>query len=110
MENPFEIINQRLDRIESLLEKINSNIGNNNVKNTYPEIMDLTQLTNYLNVSKSYVYKMTHSNKIPHSKKGKKLYFDKEVVTKWALETSIKTQEEMQDEANKYSLKKKLRN
>jgi excisionase family DNA binding protein len=110
MENPFEIINQRLDRIEFLLEKISSNIGNNNVKNTYPEIMGVKELADYLKVSTSYVYKMTSSNQIPHSKNGKKLYFNKEKVTEWVLENSVMTQQEMQDVAIKYSLKRKLKN
>jgi excisionase family DNA binding protein len=108
MENPFEIINQRLDRIEFLLEKINSNLEGKNTKGSYPEIMDIKQITAYLNVSKSFIYKMTSSNNIPHSKKGKKLYFDKEIVTKWVLENKISTQEEMMQIANKYSIKKKF--
>tara|TARA_R110001606_G_scaffold236192_2_gene384178 strand:- start:13518 stop:13844 length:327 start_codon:yes stop_codon:yes gene_type:complete len=107
MENPFEIINQRLDRIEFLLENINSNFEGKNTKGSYPEIMDITQITAYLNVSKSFIYKMTSSNNIPHSKKGKKLYFDKEIVTKWVLENKISTQEEMMQIANTYSFRKK---
>jgi excisionase family DNA binding protein len=108
MENPFEIINQRLDRIEFLLEKINSNLEGKNTKGHYPEIMDIMQITAYLNVSKSFIYKMTSSNNIPHSKKGKKLYFDKEIVTKWVLENKISTQEDMEQKAIQYCLKKKL--
>lgn len=105
MENPFEIINQRLDRIELLLEKINSNFEGKNTKGSYPEIMDIIQITAYLNVSKSYIYKMTATNMIPHSKKGKKLYFDKEIVTKWVLENKISTQGEIEQIANSYLLK-----
>ena len=37
---------------------------------------------------------------IPHSKKGEKLYFDKEVITKQVLENKISRQENIQ-----YSLK-----
>lgn len=48
---------------------------------------------------------MTSSNNIPHSKKGKKLYFDKEIVTKWVLENKISTQEEMEQIANKYLMR-----
>lgn len=109
MENPFEIINQRLDRIECLLENMYAIINNKNSNANYPEIMGVKVLANYLKVSTSYIYKMTSSNQIPHSKKGKKLYFDKEKVTNWALETSVMTQEEMQDVANEYSLKKRFK-
>ena len=41
MDNPFEIINQRLERIENLLENIHSNFQNKNTKNSYPDILDL---------------------------------------------------------------------
>ena len=109
MENPFDIINQRLDRIEYLLENMNAIITNKNIKAVYPEIMGVNELVDYLKVSTSYIYKMTSSNQIPHSKKGKKLYFDKEKVTNWVLETSVMTQEEMQDLANQYSLKKRFK-
>tara|TARA_R110002126_G_scaffold55819_1_gene149598 strand:- start:2072 stop:2404 length:333 start_codon:yes stop_codon:yes gene_type:complete len=109
MENPFELLNQRLDRIEKLLQNLNSIIGNKTSIGTCPEIMDVKALTEYLNVSSSYIYKMTSSNQIPHSKKGKKLYFDKEKVTNWALEKAEMTQEEMQEVATKYLLKRKLK-
>lgn len=106
MENPFEIINQRLARIEILLQNLNSINGNKNSIGSYPEILDVKALAKYLNVSSSYIYKMTSTNQIPHSKKGKKLYFDKEKITYWALETSVMTQEEMQEVATSYLLKK----
>lgn len=106
MENPFEIINQRLARIETLLQNLSSNIGNKNSIGTYPEILDVKELAKYLNVSSSYIYKMTSSNQIPHSKKGKRLYFDKEKVTNWVLENTIMTQEEMQEVATNYLLKR----
>jgi excisionase family DNA binding protein len=108
MDNPFEIINQKLERIENLLENIYSNSQNDNANNSYPDILDLQQLASYLNVSKSYLYKMTSNNMIPHSKRGKKLYFDKEIVTKWILENTISTQEDMEQKVIQYSLKKKL--
>jgi hypothetical protein len=39
MDNPFEIINQRLERIENLLENIYSNSQNDNANNSYPDIL-----------------------------------------------------------------------
>jgi hypothetical protein len=46
---------------------------------------------------------------IPHSKRGKKLYFDKEIVTKWVLENTISTQEDIEQKVIQYSLKKKFK-
>ena len=106
MENPFEIINQKLDRIVSLLEKINSNIGRSALKSNYPDIMGIKQLTEYLNVSKPYIYQLTRTRSIPHSKKGNKLYFDKIIISKWVLENKIATQEEIEQESDEFLFKK----
>jgi hypothetical protein len=62
-------------------------------------------LASYLNVLKSYIFKITSSNNTPHSKRGKKLYFDKEIVTKWVLENKSSTQENMEQKAIQYCLK-----
>jgi excisionase family DNA binding protein len=109
MENPFEIINQRLDRIETLLNKLYSNGGGNGIKNSCPELMDVSQVSDYFNFSKSYIYKMTSTHNIPHSKRGKRLFFDKEKVTNWALENEIWTQEDIQSQANEYLIKKRMK-
>lgn len=83
---------------------------NNNSKNKYPDLLDLNQVTEYLSLSKSHIYKLTNKNGIPFSKQGKKLYFDKEVITLWALENKNAVQEEIQQKANEYLLKKGLKN
>ncbi|MCP4053853.1 MAG: hypothetical protein GY739_12465 [Mesoflavibacter sp.] len=51
MENPFEIINERLRNIENLLENIYSNIGRNETNISTSKIMDIEQLSDYLGLS-----------------------------------------------------------
>ncbi len=106
MENPFEIINERLDRIENLLEKICTKIEDGDINHAYSKIIDINQLSTYLNISKSHIYKLTASNNIPHSKRGKKLYFKKENIDIWVLENKIISKEELSRKAMKHSLKK----
>ncbi|WP_284041418.1 MULTISPECIES: hypothetical protein [unclassified Polaribacter] len=43
MENPFEILNERLDRIELLLLKIESYMGFNELIPVHSKVMDITQ-------------------------------------------------------------------
>ena len=105
MENPFEIINDRLERIENLLENIYSNIGRKEANIITSKIMDIEQLTNYLGVSKSHIYKLTSSHTIPHSKRGKRLYFDKEIINAWVLENKIWTQDDIEKQASDYLIK-----
>ncbi|WP_417237057.1 helix-turn-helix domain-containing protein [Bizionia paragorgiae] len=105
MENPFEIINGRLERIENLLENIYSNIGTKESNIIISKIMDIEQLSNYLGLSKSHIYKLTSSHTIPHSKRGKRLYFDKEVINTWVLENKIWTQDDIEKQATDYLIK-----
>tara|TARA_R110002124_G_C8652826_1_gene489477 strand:- start:244 stop:576 length:333 start_codon:yes stop_codon:yes gene_type:complete len=105
MENPFEIINERLERIENLLENIYSNIGTKETNIITSKIMDIEQLSSYLGLSKSHVYKLTSSHTIPHSKRGKRLYFDKEIINSWVLENKIWTQDDIEKQASDYLIK-----
>jgi excisionase family DNA binding protein len=49
----------------------------------------------YISCSKSYLYKMTSQNLIPHSKRGKKLYFIKAQLDKWLVENKVRTIDEI---------------
>ena len=85
-------IEQRLDRIEKLL------IGTK-------KVLNFNEATSYLNVSKSHLYKMTSSCKIPHYKpNGKRLYFNTEELEKWLLSNRITTVDEIDEEANNFLL------
>lgn len=47
-------------------------------------LMKITDVANYLNVSKQYIYKLTHENKIPHKKPTEKLLlFRKKEIDDW---------------------------
>lgn len=106
MENPFENIEQRLERIENLLESIYSNIGSKKGNIITSKIMDIDQLSSYLGLSKSHIYKLTSTHSIPHSKRGKKLYFEKETINEWILKNKICTQDEIDPQAADYLIKK----
>ena len=59
------LILERLDRLEQLL------IGNK-------EVLTFDETCDYTGISRSYLYKLTASGKIPHSKpNGKMLFFEK---------------------------------
>lgn len=84
-------IEERLSRIEQLL------LGTK-------KIFTFDELAEYTGLSKSYLYKLTASASIPHSKpQGKVLYFDKELIDKWLLSNRISTQEELAEKANQYT-------
>ena len=55
----------------------------------------------YLNVSDSFLYKMTSARKITFFKpSGKLIYFKKEDLDKWLLQNKIKSVEETEQDLN----------
>jgi len=107
MENPFEIIVEKLSGIERRLEVIESKLNYNNETSDVSKIMTLEQLTNYASLSKSLIYKLTSSREIPHSKRGKRLYFNKSEIDEWLLKGKIKTIDEIQTEVDDFLTKRK---
>ena len=97
MENPFEIIDKKLDNIEKLLKVI---IDNNNIK--LSTIMTVEQVSEYLSLSVATLYGYTSKKEIPHTKRGKKLYFEKNAIDKWLFENNSKTNEEIEKIADTY--------
>ncbi|MFI1770631.1 helix-turn-helix transcriptional regulator [Thalassobellus citreus] len=68
------LILERLDRLEKLL------IGSK-------EVLTFDEACDYTGISRSYLYKLTASRKIPHSKpNGKMVFFDKKKLVDWLLQ------------------------
>lgn len=109
MENPFELINERLDKIEKLLKNINDKIVGNTGSNTsLPTIMNVEQIADYLNLTKPTIYGLVHKREIPHFKKGKRLYFDKENINQWILEGKVSTRKDIEEKVDEYLFRNPL--
>jgi len=66
-------------------------------------ILNLTELSVYTGISKSYLYKLTHLGKIPFSKPfGKLIFFDKNDVDSWLLSNKQTTSIELDVKASTY--------
>ena len=98
MENPFELILERLDRIEKAITALNyiSYIPDSN------QIMNIAEVAAYIKVAKATIYGMTHRNTIPHYKNGKKLFFKKSEIDEWIFSKRIKTNLDIENEAMGY--------
>ena len=64
-----------------------------------PEIMNLKEACKLTSNSKSLMYKLTASRQIPHSKRGKKLYFERKKLREWMIENEVSTQVEVRKDA-----------
>ena len=90
----------------SILEKL-SQIQNQLSENT-DKPLPFQEASEYLNISKSYLYKLTYSRQIPHYKpNGKMLYFKRSDLEEWLLRNRVKTAGEIEQEAIDYTMKKK---
>jgi excisionase family DNA binding protein len=88
-------IDERLNRIEKLL------LGSK-------KVLSFDEACDYTGFSRSYMYKMTGSNNIPHSKpNGKIIFFEKEKLDQWLLRNGRKSNQEIEKEASLYTSKTK---
>ena len=86
------------ERILSRLEKIErySMLGAKNVL-SFDDVALLTGL------SKSYLYKLTSSGKIPHYKpSGKMIYFDRKELENWMRQNRVTSTYEIDEMADNY--------
>ena len=96
MENPFEIILQRLDQIELLIKDLNDGKKEDN------KILNVEEVAKFLNVTKSTIYGYINKKIIPFMKKGKKLYFCKNEIEHWVKEGRVNTVKDLNEMANNY--------
>ena len=68
-------------------------------------VLSFEEASRFLNLSKSYLYKLTSGNLIPHYKpQGKMLYFEREELEAWLRRNPIKTRAQIEAEAQQYVL------
>lgn len=73
-------------------------------------VLSFKEASRFLNLSKSYLYKLTSGNLIPHYKpQGKMLYFEKTELEAWLRQNPIRTQAQTEVEAQKYVLARPAR-
>ena len=73
-------------------------------------VLSFEETSRFLNLSKSYLYKLTSGNLIPHYKpQGKMLYFEKTELEAWLRQNPIRTQAQTEAEAQKYVLARPAR-
>lgn len=71
--------------------------------------LSFDEAAEYLHLSKSCLYKMTSSNKIPYFKPGgKKIFFLQTDLNSYILKNRVKPESEIDEEADKFIQKGKL--
>jgi len=66
-------------------------------------VLNFDEVVKFTGLSKSYLYKLTSTNRIPHYKpNGKVIYFERAQVEAWLMQNPIKTAQEIEQRATNY--------
>ena len=92
MENPTtQNMFDKLTAIESLLVA------------TQPKPLTLKEAAEFLDFSRSYLYRLTSQGRIPcYKPEGKRVYFDRAELVNWLKRNRNRTQEEIEETAASY--------
>jgi predicted DNA-binding transcriptional regulator AlpA len=99
MANPFEELGEQLRRVEALLVEL-LNVCQRDLRPVISKeesrggvmlAMKITQL------KKRTIYNLVNKRVIPHSKKGKRLYFDEKELREWIRSGKRMTLEEVEN-------------
>lgn len=89
-------IEERIEQLENLMYQTKS-------------VLNFEEACRYLNLSKSYMYKLTSAGQIPHYKPlGKMVYFEKAALEEWLRQNPVKTQTQISLEAQTYVMTHKV--
>lgn len=88
---------------ENILKAINPSKTSD--EDAYLSIEDVAKI---IHLSKATIYGLTHQNKIPFLKKGKRLYFLKSEILDWVKSGKKESKSELENRANEYLSKNRL--
>jgi len=78
-----------------------------NIISTQKEVLTSDEAARYLGISKSYLYKLTMMQKIPHYKPmGKMCYFNRLELEGWLQSNRVATDAELSQQAQAYCMQK----
>ena len=71
------------------------------------EVLTSDEAASYMGISKSYLYKLTMRQQIPHYKPmGKMCYFNRKEVEEWLQTNRVATSDEIDQRAQAYCMRK----
>lgn len=93
--------------VRKVLSETNSERNPDSIKTK--DYLDVDEVAKFLNLAKSTIYAKSAARTIPYMKKDKRLYFDKDELIEWLKTGKRKTSEEIEIDAQEYTLKNKYR-
>lgn len=106
MNNPFEVIEARLNNIETLLLDLKHTPKEQNKQSETDELLTVEQCAKFLNLSKPTIYGLISKGELPVMKRSKRCYFTKLELMEYLKAGRKKTICEIKADADKYLNKK----
>jgi len=95
----METLEQRLNTVEQAVQMAGL---------ATKEVLTFDEAATFTGLSKSYLYKLTSGQRIPHYKPaGKILYFSREELQAWLLQNRVSTIDEITGKAQVYCMANK---
>ena len=70
---------------------------------TQPKPLTLKEAAEFLDFSRSYLYRLTSQGRVPcYKPEGKRIYFDRAELVNWLKRNRIRPQEEIEEKAASY--------
>ncbi len=107
MMNPFEVIEQRLSSIENLLLTIKSQPEEVEPTDHPDQLLNIQQTAEFLNLSVHTIYSKVSRAEIPYMKRSKRLYFSRTELMNYLKTGRVKTNAEIEQQANQYLTNKR---
>lgn len=92
------------ERVEALLSDIAISLRTIEEQarvNSKP-VLNAEETADYLGVTIQHIYRLTSKKEIPHYKRGKSIFFNREELNAWLQEERIDTLAEIEDRALQY--------
>ena len=100
----YNIIIKRMNKEE--MQKVAEIVVDKTVFCT-KEVLTSDEAAKYMGISRSYLYKLTMKQEIPHFKPmGKMCYFNRVELEQWLQSNRVATSSEISQKANAYCMKK----
>jgi excisionase family DNA binding protein len=106
MNNPFEVIEARLNNIETLLLDLKHTPKEQGEQSQSDELLTVQDTAKYLSLSVPTVYTLISRGELPVMKRSKRCYFSKVELINYLKKGRKKTLEETASEAENYIKKK----
>lgn len=102
------VTNLTIDDIsKAIRNELRSYFEQKEEKEREDEIGGIEMALELTGLAKPTIYGLVSERKIPHSKRGKKLYFSRKELLDWLKEGKRKTQDEIAEEAVNFDVKRK---